>query len=93
MGVRHDVRPGAEPVQNGETHVFGPLPPLHRTLLVVAALVVGVASGAWLAHLTAMPVAISAGAALGAVGGSLLAFALVHDFHPRPRPARVVRRH
>ncbi len=72
--------------------MFGPLPQLHRLLLVAAALLVGVASGAWLAHFTALPVAASAGALIGAVAGVLLAYALVHDFHDRARPVRV-RRH
>lgn len=59
---------------------------------MAAALVIGVASGAWLAHFTALPVAVSAGAVMGAVAGLLLAYALVHDFHTPSRPVRV-RRH
>lgn len=89
------VRPpsrGAASPQNGVTHVFGPLPRLHRLVLVAAALLVGVAAGAWLAHFTALPLAASAGAAVGAVAGMLLAYALVHDFHAHARPVRV-RRH
>jgi len=74
-------------------HVFGPLPRLHRLLVVTTVLVVAVGSGAWLAHFTALPAAAAAGAAWGAVAGLLLSFVLLHDFHHRPRPARVVRRH
>ena len=83
---------GAAFPQNGVTHVFGPLPRLHRLVLVAAALLVGVAAGAWLAHFTALPLAVSAGAAVGAVAGMLLAYALVHDFQAHARPVRV-RRH
>jgi len=80
------------PAWNG-VHVFGPLPQLHRLALVATALLVGVASGAWLAHFTAVPVAVSAGAVIGAFAGILLGYALVHDFHAHARPVRVTRRH
>ncbi|GAB3783205.1 hypothetical protein [Nocardioides ungokensis] len=73
--------------------MFGPLPRLHRLLLVATALLVGVGSGAWIAWSTAMPLAASAGAVIGALAGLLLAYALVHDFHARARGARVARRH
>ena len=72
--------------------MFGPLPRLHRLLLVATALLVGVGSGAWLAHLSVTSVAVSVGAAVGAVVGLLLAYALVHDFHAGTRTARL-RRH
>ena len=73
--------------------MFGPLPRLHRALLALTVLLLGIASGAWVAHATAMPVAVTAGAALGAVGGAVLAYALLHDFHSRARPVRATRRH
>ena len=82
---RHGTHPReSRPAWNGVL-VFGPLPQLHRLLLVAAALVVGIASGAWVAHFTPLPVAAS-------VGAHQRAYALVHDFHARARPVRV-RRH
>ena len=72
--------------------MFGPLPRLHRLLLVATALLIGVGSGAWVAYSTAMPLAASAGAVIGALVGILLAYALVHDFHARARPVRTIRR-
>lgn len=72
--------------------MFGPLPQFHRVLVVLTTLVVGVLSGAWIAHFSPMPVAAVAGAAWGAVAGLLLSYVLVHDFHHHPRAVRV-RRH
>lgn len=72
--------------------MFGPLPRLHRMLVLTTVVLVAVASGAWLAHFTALPAAAAAGAAWGAIAGLLLAYVLLHDFHRRPRAARVVRR-
>ena len=73
--------------------MLGPLPQLHRMLLIVTVLVVGVACGAWLAHFTSLPVAATAGAAVGAVAGLMLGYLLVHDFSHHPRGVRVLRRH
>ena len=73
--------------------MFGPLPQLHRVLVLLTALVVGVASGAWIVHYSPLPVAAVAGAAWGAVAGLLLSYVLLHDFHHRPRPVRAHRRH
>ncbi|MGZ4446236.1 MAG: hypothetical protein ACXVWZ_08440 [Nocardioides sp.] len=72
--------------------MLGPLPSLHRMLLLTTVLVVGIASGAWIAHFTALPVAASAGAAVGALAGALLGYLLVHDWSHRPRPVHVRRR-
>lgn len=72
--------------------MFGPLPPLHRLLLIIVALLVGVGSGAWIAHFTPVPLAASAGAALGALAGVLLGYVLIHDFSNRQRALRVDRR-
>jgi hypothetical protein len=91
-------RPGPDPesprlVRRGAL-VFGPLPPLHRLLLITTVLVVGVASGAWIAHFAAPAAASTAGAGLGAIAGLLLGVVLVHDFsHHEHRPVRVLRRH
>ena len=71
--------------------VIGPLPRLHRTLVVTAALIVAIASGAWIAHFLPIQVAAAAGALWGAFAGLVLAYILVHDFH-RSRAVRV-RRH
>jgi hypothetical protein len=71
--------------------MFGPLPVLHRLLVVTLTLLTGIASGAWLAHVTSLPIAVGSGAALGCIAGGMIAYGLVHDFH-RPRPAPVVRR-
>ena len=69
--------------------MLGPLPYFHRVAVVIAVLVTAIASGAWIAHFTSIPVAAGAGAAVGALAGLLAAYALVH--HPRPTPARVHR--
>ena len=74
-----------------EAHVLGPLPQLHRWLLLTTTLVVGLASGAWIAHFTVLPVAATVGAAFGALAGVLLGYVLVHDWSHRPRPVRVHR--
>ena len=69
--------------------MLGPLPALHRLLVVGVVLAVGVCSGAWIAHYTPVQVAAPAGAVLGAAAGVLAAFALVHDFSTRsPRQRR-----
>ena len=62
--------------------MLGPLPALHRLLVVGVVLVVGVCAGAWIVHFTPLEVAAPAGALIGAVAGVLAGFALVHDFSP-----------
>ncbi|MEP9364567.1 hypothetical protein ABLE68_16495 [Nocardioides sp. CN2-186] len=69
--------------------MFGPLPPLHRTLVVLTALTVGIASGVWMVHVTAVPALIAAGIGWGLLAGLLLTYVLLHDFHRRPRAVRV----
>ena len=72
--------------------MLGPLPRLHRLLLISATvLVVGIASGAWIALFTLL--AVTAGAVVGAVAGLLLGYLLVHDFSATARTLRVHRRH
>jgi hypothetical protein len=71
--------------------VFGPLPQLHRILVVVTALVVGVLSGVWLAQLIEGPSLVAAGIGWGLLAGLLLDYVLLHDFH-HPRAVRVRRR-
>ena len=72
--------------------MFGPLPQLHRILVVLTALVVGVLAGVWLAQVIAGPALIAAGIGWGLLAGLLLNYVLLHDFQHRPRPVRV-RRH
>ncbi|MBB6626466.1 hypothetical protein H5V45_03930 [Nocardioides sp. KIGAM211] len=72
--------------------MLGPLPRLYRSLVIAAILLVGVAGGAWIAYVSALPLAATVGALCGAVLALGIAFVMVHDFsHPR-RPARAVRR-
>jgi hypothetical protein len=71
--------------------VFGPLPRLHRLLVVLTVLAVGVTSGIWMAHFFTLPAAAAAGALWGALAGVGLGYLLLHDFHHRPRVARVRR--
>ena len=72
--------------------MFGPLPQLHRILVVVTALVVGILSGVWLAQLIDGPSVVAAGVGWGLLAGLLLDYVLLHDFQHRARPVRV-RRH
>jgi hypothetical protein len=72
--------------------VLGPLPRLYRVLLIIVSVVVFLVAGAWVGHLSAVPVPIAAGALLGAVAGLAVAWALLHDFHHAAHPARVPRR-
>jgi hypothetical protein len=72
--------------------VFGPLPRLHRLLVIVTALVVGMLSGIWLVGVMDAPVLIGAGVGWGLLAGLLLNYVLLHDFHHHARPVRV-RRH
>ena len=86
--------PGRTAALNGGSPVLGPLPSLHRLLVVGVVLVVGICSGAWIALFTPLQVAAPAGALLGAVAGVAAGFALVHDFsQPRSRTGRVRRHH
>jgi hypothetical protein len=72
--------------------LFGPLPLLHRLVLVAISLCSGVLAGAWIAHSTSLPVAVSMGALAGGLLGLVVAYALVHTSHPEPRPIRITRR-
>ena len=72
--------------------MFGPLPRLHRTLVVVTTLIVGMLAGVWLVNETAVPALAAAGVGWGLLAGLLLNYVLLHDFHRRPDPVRVRRR-
>jgi len=73
--------------------MLGPLPALHRLLIVVSALVVCVGIGLWIGTMPAVPLNLRVGLVAGGAAGALAAFALVHDFQQRRRPARAPRRH
>ena len=73
--------------------MLGPLPTLHRFVLVLAALVVCIGIGFWLGAMPEIPLNLRAGLLAGTAAGVAAAFVLVHDFHERQtRPARARRR-
>ncbi len=70
--------------------MLGPLPYLHRLLLVCIALVVSGGIGAWFGNLPAVPVGVSLGVLVGLVAGVGASYLLLHDFrHGGAHPARV----
>jgi ABC-type xylose transport system permease subunit len=70
--------------------MFGPLPLLHRIMLALVTAASGVLAGAWTAHVTSLPVAVSVAAVAGGLLGLVGAYALAHQ--PQPQPVRVTRR-
>ena len=58
--------------------MLGPLPYFHRIVVVVATVMTAIGSGAWIAHFTAVPVAVGAGAVVGGLTGLVVSYALVH---------------
>jgi hypothetical protein len=73
--------------------MLGPLPTLHRYVLVLAALVVCGGIGFWLGAMPEVPLNLRVGLLAGTAAGAAAAFVLVHDFHARQgRPARARRR-
>ncbi len=75
--------------------MLGPLPYFHRVVVIVAVVVTAVASGAWVAHFTAVPVAVGGGAVVGGLTGLVVAYALVHPAThtgAQPQPVRARRR-
>ena len=72
--------------------MIGPLPTLHRFLLVLAALLVCAGLGLWAGLVPAIPVGVSGGVLAGLACGLAAALLLVHDFQRRSaRPARASR--
>jgi hypothetical protein len=73
--------------------MLGPLPYLHRVAVISAVLLTAIASGAWIAHFTAIPIAVGGGAVAGGLTGMVVAYALVHTAQTaRPQPVRSPRR-
>lgn len=72
--------------------MFGPLPALHRLVLVLAALVVCVGIGLWFGAVPEIPLNLRVGLLAGAAAGAAAAFVLVHDFHDRHASRARVRR-
>ncbi len=73
--------------------MLGPLPTLHRFVLVLAALVVCIGIGFWLGAMPEIALNLRVGLLAGTAAGVAAAFVLVHDFHDRQaRPARARRR-
>ena len=67
--------------------MFGPLPRLHRILVLLTSMVVGVVAGVVLVERTGLPVLAYAGLGWGLFAGLVLNYVLLHDFHGR-RPLR-----
>ena len=67
---------------------MGPLPPLHRLLIVGFVVLIGLGAGIWMAGHFDLPLG---GIGVGLGAGSVLAFVLVHDFRGPPAE-RVTRR-
>lgn len=83
------------PLRRSSTGVqmFGPLPALHKFVLVLAAVIVCLGIGLWFGAMPEVPLNLRVGLLAGAAAGVAAAYALVHDFHDRQaRPARVRRR-
>lgn len=64
--------------------LFGPLPMLHRVVLVVGALSVWIGLGVWSGLMPHVPVSVGPGIALGTIAGVVTAYVLLHDFHRPP---------
>ncbi|MCW2736611.1 MAG: hypothetical protein JWN97_1255 [Nocardioides sp.] len=86
-----EVRYSAGPARGFD--MLGPLPALHRFVLVVAALLVCTGIGFWFGVMPEAPLNVRAGVLAGTATGVAAAFVLVHDFHQRQkRTARARRR-
>jgi hypothetical protein len=70
--------------------MLGPLPLLHRIVIAAVTLACGVLAGAWVTHVTTLPVAVSLGAIAGGLVGLVAAYAVVHQ--PQARAVRIQRR-
>lgn len=59
----------------------GPLPTLHRIVIVVALLVIGAVGGAWLGASPSLPFLVGTGLLGGTIVGVVLAYALLRQPH------------
>ncbi len=69
--------------------MFGPLPLLHKIVLVAITLLGSVIAGAWVAHMTPLPLAVSMGALVGCLLGLVASYAVIRQ--PQPSPVRIER--
>jgi drug/metabolite transporter (DMT)-like permease len=65
--------------------LFGPLPVLHKIVLVVGALAVWIGLGAWSGAVPHVPVTLGPGIVLGTIAGVVTAYVLLHEFPRRSR--------
>lgn len=65
--------------------MLGPLPVLHKFVLVLSALAVFVGIGVLLGAMPEVALNVRLGLLVGAATGVAAAFVLVHDFHQRER--------
>ena len=65
---------------HGGFEMLGPLPALHRLVLVLTALVVFIGIGVWLGMMPEVPLNVRLGLLVGVGAGVAAAFVLVHDF-------------
>ncbi len=71
--------------------MLAPLPRLHRVVLIVLVLALGITGGVVAAQVWGFSLPMG-GLLVGSLAGLGIGFLLVHDFHPAPRPVRVSRR-
>ena len=74
--------------------MLGPLPPLHRRVIIAVALAVFVGLGLWAGAVPSIPVLVNSGATIGVGVGMIAAWLLVHEPHRQTaRLARHTRTH
>lgn len=72
--------------------MIGPLPVLHRFVLVLAAMLVCAGLGIWAGLVAEVPVGMGGGVLAGISAGLGAAYLLVHDSHRRSTPPARARR-
>lgn len=65
----------------GEDNMLGPLPRLHRVVVVLAMLVLCAAIGASMGASPSVPFLVGTGLLGGAAVGAVMSFALLHQWH------------
>jgi hypothetical protein len=71
--------------------MLAPLPRLHRVVLTLLVLALGISGGVAAAQVWGFSLPVG-GLLVGSLAGLGMGYLLVHDFHHEPRPARVLRR-